>query len=117
MSGFSRCMFPGSPVFRFIQRLSRITKEANEYIDQVKHQRGWLTDYNIRHNFSSVLRVSGILDEESRILMSVTNLAKSAVDAMYDVYDHVRRLFMFILFIPCVPILTKNFPLISVDDW
>jgi hypothetical protein len=31
------------------------------------------------------------LEEEPRLMTSVTNLAKNAVDAMFDVYDHVSN--------------------------
>jgi hexosaminidase len=91
LSSFTRCMFPGSPVFRFIQRLSSTSVEAKEFIDNVKLKRGWLSDYNIRHNFSSATRVDELLEEEPRLMTSVTNLAKNAVDAMFDVYDHVSN--------------------------
>lgn len=81
-------MFPGSSIFRFIQRLASLNAEAREFIDTIKHQRGWLSDYNIRHNFSSPTRIMELLDDQPRLLASLTNLCKNLIEAMYEVYDH-----------------------------
>ena len=48
LTTFSRCMFPGSILYRYIQRLASLTLETQEFLDSIKYKRGWLTDYNIR---------------------------------------------------------------------
>ena len=67
LGAFSRCMFPGSSIFRFIQRLASLNSEAREFIDTIKYQRGWLSAYNIRHNFSSPTRILELLDDQPRL--------------------------------------------------
>ncbi|XP_055606954.1 hexosaminidase D-like [Uranotaenia lowii] len=88
LSTFSRCMFPGSVIYRFMLRLMTLINEAKEYIDDVKQKRGWLTDYNVRHNFTSGTRVDDLLGEDYRLLNSITNLARNAASTLADVYDH-----------------------------
>lgn len=88
LSMFSRCMFPGSVIYRFMLRLMTLITEAKEYIDEVKNRRGWLTEYNIRHNFSSGTRVDDLLGEDYHLLNSITNLARNAASTFADVYDH-----------------------------
>ncbi|XP_049533546.1 hexosaminidase D [Anopheles darlingi] len=85
---FSRCMFPGSAIYRFALRLTALLAESNEYIEDIKQHRGWLTDYNIRHNFSSASRVDELLGENYRLLNSVSNLARNAGSTLAEVYDH-----------------------------
>ncbi|EAA08649.6 AGAP004270-PA [Anopheles gambiae str. PEST] len=85
---FSRCMFPGSMIYRFILRLATLTTETEEYTDAIRQRRGWLTDYNIRHNFSSAARVDDLLGENYRLLNAVSNLARTAASTLTEVYDH-----------------------------
>lgn len=48
---FSRaadCQFPGSDVFRLMQRHLEVTKSAKNYLYDVTEHKAWLTEYNIR---------------------------------------------------------------------
>lgn len=87
LTSFAKCMFPGSPIFRFVHHLTAITSEAREYIDSLKFNRGWMTEYNIRHNFSSPIRVDELTVDASRLKNSLETLASNAEEAMQDVYD------------------------------
>lgn len=87
MSIFARCMFPGSAVFRFILRLSTITTEAKEYINLLKYKHGWLTDYNINHNFSSPIRVEELAADTMRLISALHSLSKDAEHTMAEIYD------------------------------
>lgn len=84
---FSKCMFPGSAVFRYALRLVSVTGEAREYLQALKTKRGWFTTYNVRHNFSSSARVEEVLMDVARLLSSVTALIKNAEDSMAEIYD------------------------------
>jgi hexosaminidase len=84
---FSRCIFPGSSIFRHITRLSSTIDEARQFIDSIKYSRGWLTDYNIRHNFSSSSRVFEIMEDKPRIEAMLINSAKTLSEVMSDFYD------------------------------
>lgn len=88
LGSFTRCIFPGSSVLRYINRLSSLASEAREFVDSIKFTRGWLSDYNIRHNFTSSSRVLELLEDQPRILASLLNLAKSLAEGMDEMYDH-----------------------------
>lgn len=88
-TSMSRCIFPGSTVFRFVIRLSDVISEGRDFVDNIKYKRAWLTDYNYRHNYSTIMRIDELLEDQNRLLTSLTNLAKNTVDAMHDVYDQV----------------------------
>ncbi|KFB51952.1 hypothetical protein ZHAS_00020120 [Anopheles sinensis] len=88
MISFSRCMFPGSMIYRFMLRLTSVMAEVDEYSDGIKQRRGWLTDYNIRHNFSTGARVDDLLSDNYRLLNSVSNLARNAASTLAEAYDH-----------------------------
>lgn len=87
LSSFTKCMFPGSPIFRFVHHLASIATEAREYIDSLKFKKGWLTPYNIRHNFSSPVRVDELIEDAMRLKNSLTTLTINAEEAMHGVYD------------------------------
>lgn len=87
LASFSRCMFPGSKIFRFVIRLTAIVTEAKEYIENIKFKRGWLTGYNIRHNCSTIMRIDELLEDKNRLFSSMTNIAKSTIDAMQEAFD------------------------------
>lgn len=95
LTSFARCMFPGSSLFRFVIRLSAITTEAKDFLDELKYKRAWLTDYNMRHSYSTIMRIDELLEDHSRLLSAMINIAKSTVDAMHEVYDQVRECLFF----------------------
>lgn len=88
LAAFNRCLFPGSSVFRLINRLSILSSEAHDFINSIKYSRGWLSDYSVRHNFTSSSRVSELLIEQPRILASLVNLARTLSEAMDEMYDN-----------------------------
>lgn len=46
-----------------------------------------MTDYNIRHNFSSPIRVDELTMDATRLKNSLDTLTMNANEAMHDVYD------------------------------
>lgn len=84
----NKCMFPGSSFFRLTYRLHGTEKEAREYLDTTKRHKGWMTDYNIRHNYSLPLRVDELTNDLPRVYHGMISLARSAVDSMVDVFDN-----------------------------
>lgn len=83
----SWCFFPGAAVFKLTHTLNSVQNEVEEYLDKVTNQQGWLSDYNVRHNYSSPFRVSEGLDEFGRVHFAVTALMKQAKQALSEVYD------------------------------
>ena len=50
------CMFPGAAFFKLTKSFTEVEKEVREYLEKLDMKRGWLTQYNRRHNFSSPFR-------------------------------------------------------------
>lgn len=84
---FSRCMFSGSQFYRLLYRWHVLEKEINEFLTTTKSKKGWLTDYNVNRNFTSVLRIDELMMDESRIYHNLISLVQSVNDALRDVYD------------------------------
>lgn len=82
-----RCMFPGSPFFRLTYRIRAAESEALSYLKMTKRHKGWLTDFNIRHNFTSPLRIDELTAELPRLYHGLISLAKLTADAMGDLFD------------------------------
>lgn len=61
--------------------------EVKEFIESVMKSKGWMTDYNIRRKFSSPLRVDELMGEHPRVYHTLTALARSARDALDDIFD------------------------------
>lgn len=87
MTSFGKCMFPGSQTLRYALRLTSTLTEARQYINDMKYKRGWLTTYNIRHNFSSPIRVEELIGDAFRLESSLSSMAKNAVESMIEVFD------------------------------
>lgn len=84
---FSWCFFPGAQVFKATARLDATRRDVDTYLDRVSHTRGWITEYNRRHNFSSPMRIDEDLEELPARLHAVTLLAKTAREALSEWYD------------------------------
>ncbi|XP_039282555.1 hexosaminidase D isoform X2 [Nilaparvata lugens] len=84
---FSRCVFPGHAFFRLLYRLSTVEREVAEAVASIRKDKGWMTDYNVRHNFSSPLRVDELTVDHQRLYHSVTSLVRGAKDALWEIFD------------------------------
>lgn len=84
----SRCMFPGSPLFRLTFRLRTTEIEVSDYLRLVKKEKGWMTEYNMRHNYSLPLRVDELMSDLPRVYHGVISLARSAADTMAGIFDN-----------------------------
>ncbi|GIY53465.1 hexosaminidase D [Caerostris darwini] len=83
----SSCFFPGSAVFRMTQHHSEAIKRVDDYLYDVTIHKAWLTDYNVRHNISSPMRVDEGLADYSSVYYPLTSLVRTARDALREVYD------------------------------
>ncbi|GBM82078.1 Hexosaminidase D [Araneus ventricosus] len=83
----SSCFFPGSAVFRMTQHHSEAIKRVDDYLYDVTIHKAWLTDYNIRHNITSPMRVDEGLADYSSVYYPLTSLVRTARDALREVYD------------------------------
>lgn len=81
------CFFPGSAVFRLTQHHSEAIKRVNDYLYDITIHKAWLTEYNVRHNISSPMRVDEGLADYSSIYFPLTSLVRTARDALREVFD------------------------------
>ncbi|CAH1118945.1 unnamed protein product [Phaedon cochleariae] len=84
----NRCIFPGNAVFKLMSRFNSLEIEAKEYLDVTKRQKGWMTSYNVRHNYSLPLRVEELTIELPRMYHGMISLARSGVESMTDIFDN-----------------------------
>lgn len=87
LKSFRKCMFPGSQTLRYAFRLVNVITECKQYLDNLNYKRGWITAYNIRHNFSSPIRVDELIGEAVRFDASLTAIAKNAAESLLEVFD------------------------------
>ncbi|KAI5706371.1 hypothetical protein M8J75_007483 [Diaphorina citri] len=83
-----RCQFPGHGFFLFLQRFNSLQREIADFTNQIDKKRSWLTTYNVRHNFSSPLRVDELLLDHPRLYHSSISMLHSAIDNLQSVYDN-----------------------------
>merc|ERR1719361_2962382 len=83
----SWCFFKGAPIFKLTHNLATVQNEVSQYLQKYSAQEGWLTEYNMRHNYSSPFGVNEGLDEHGRISYLVTALIKQAQQALSEIYD------------------------------
>ena len=84
----SWCFFPGVQVFKLTHNLDNVQYQVQEYIKKVTKDQGWLTDFNVRHNFSSPFRVQEGMEEFSQHIYSITSLMRQAKEALSEMFDH-----------------------------
>ncbi|KAK2717605.1 hexosaminidase D-like [Artemia franciscana] len=81
------CFFPGASFFKALYRLEKLQNEVDKTWKAATYERGWMTDYNLRYNFSEPSRVDEITSELNSLISSVTVLAKNFIEAMDDIFD------------------------------
>lgn len=83
----SWCYFPGSSLFKMTRAVQNAEKDVNEFISKVRHQQAWLTDYNMRRNYSSPFRVDEALMTWIIHRNTIFDLIRSAKSALREVFD------------------------------
>jgi hexosaminidase len=81
------CFFPGSQMFKLTRNLENVQVEVSNYLSKSQVEQGWMTDYNVRRNYSSPMRVEESMEDMPRVHFSVTNLIRHAQSALGEVYD------------------------------
>ncbi|XP_075222884.1 hexosaminidase D-like isoform X2 [Lycorma delicatula] len=83
----SQFAFPGHSFCKLLYHLQRIESEVAKKVTSVTKERAWLTDYNVRHNFSTPLRIDELMSNHQYLYHQVTGLVKSAKDCLAEVFD------------------------------
>ncbi|XP_045615407.2 hexosaminidase D [Procambarus clarkii] len=82
----NKCDFPGSAVYEVSQKLFILKRDIDTMMNN-PHVTGWVTNYNIEHNFASPQHVEQGLQDLSMLLFDFTKLMTDAETALADVYD------------------------------
>jgi hexosaminidase len=83
----SWCFFPGSNFFKVTKLLVRLENDVEDFFKKVQRKKGWLTDYNIRHNMSSPFRIDELMEDWSRTHHEVVSLMRSSNGALSEMFD------------------------------
>lgn len=84
---FSRCTFPGNQFFRLLYRLHTIELEYDDFIMETKKNRGWMTNYNVEHEFSSPLRVDELMTDHARIYRTLLSMIRPFQESLTGIFD------------------------------
>ncbi|XP_064099266.1 LOW QUALITY PROTEIN: hexosaminidase D-like [Macrobrachium nipponense] len=82
----NKCDFPGSDVYEMSQKLYILKKDIDSMMHN-PHVTGWVTDYNIDHNFASPQHVEQGLQDLSMLLFDFTQLVVDAEKALSNTFD------------------------------
>ena len=82
------CKFPGARIFSLVQGLQKLKSELDTQELRLKEHEGWLTPYNIRHNFTSNWRVLEPLRRQQVLAKALADLESKAREALAEVYDN-----------------------------
>ena len=82
-----RCKFPGWKIFGAVGSLSRYKKEVDTLVTISRENQGWLTNYNIRHNYSSPWRLTEVLSGHSELQKSLAQYKDKTQKSLASVFD------------------------------
>ncbi|XP_032596423.1 hexosaminidase D [Drosophila grimshawi] len=84
---FAVCSYPGHLVFKYALRLYDKLSEVRNYLQQTKEHSAWLSNYNVRHNFSSPLRVLELTARTPQLIEELRVMARESQQLLWEVYD------------------------------
>ncbi|KAK3912819.1 Hexosaminidase D [Frankliniella fusca] len=87
--GGSQCAFPGARILNIAQRFYLLKNELDNPLTGINNPvaRGWLSDENIKWNFSNPHQVEAATGDIDRFKMELTNLKTEFRHASADIYD------------------------------
>lgn len=72
---------------RLLYRLHSIEIDYEDFLTATKKNRGWMTDYNVQHEFSSPLRVDELMNDHSRIYRSILSMIRPIQESLTGIFD------------------------------
>ena len=81
------CYFPGHGVFKMARNVVELESEIKAYIHKATEQQAWVTDFNVRRNYSTPFRIDEQMEEFPQHMNSVLNVIKSAQSNMETIFD------------------------------
>ena len=83
----SWCYFPGASVFKLARTLDATQTEVAAFLKKATVEQAWLTPYSHRRNYSTPFRINEGMEEWGMVYSSVSNLMRSAKQALSEVFD------------------------------
>ena len=81
------CAFPGSNLFSAVARYVVLQAKVDTLYTDVTQRHGWLTMYNVRHNFSSPWRLLEARSKGQQLVQELTAFRNSTVLIMAQYFD------------------------------
>lgn len=72
---------------RLLYRLHSFEIDYDDFILGTKKNRGWMTNYNVEHEFSSPLRVDELMNDHSRIYRSLLSMIRPFQESLSGIFD------------------------------
>lgn len=82
------CAFPGANSVALLHRYARLREEVETVQREAQERGGWLTAYNLRHNFSSPTRVRQTTASLGPLTTSLHSLYKEAKAVLGQYHDY-----------------------------
>lgn len=82
----NKCDFPGSAFYEVSQKLYILKRDINNMMKN-PHVTGWVSDYNIEHNFVSPQHAEQGLQDLTMLLFDYGKVMNEAETALSDVFD------------------------------
>ena len=82
-----RCRFPGWKIFGAVGALNRYKAEVDALVTKSRETQGWLTNYNIRHNYSSPWRLTEVLNGHQELSKSLTQYKEKTSKTLSSVFE------------------------------
>ena len=83
-----RCRFLGSPVFGAVGMLHHFKGEVEALDTNSRETQGWLTPYNIRHNYSSPWRLTETVSTHAYLIKALKEYSKTVSKVFQPTFDN-----------------------------
>ncbi|XP_073826444.1 hexosaminidase D-like isoform X3 [Musca autumnalis] len=84
---FSTCVYLGHQFYKYSLRLYGLLSEIQMYLNQVQEHSAWMSDYNVRHNFSSPIRVHELTQKTPIYISELQGMSRQAQELLYEIFD------------------------------
>ena len=81
------CEITGAKIFGAVGSLIRYKAEVDALVTISRETQGWLTNYNIRHNYSSPWRLSEVLNGHTDLQKSLAQYKEKTSKTLLSVFD------------------------------
>ena len=82
-----RCKFPGSTIYGAVGSLAHYKSEVEALDTTSRETQGWLTSYNIRHNYSSPWRLSETIGGHTYLIQALEDYRNRTAHYLSSVFE------------------------------